>query len=275
MLPAGGLAYLWADVAAARPLIEVLSFEGMSGQDAAQVLDRTESAMAVVFPSTSGGERRFYLAAFGSFPNRRANFSFSFSRSWKKQRSSAGNTYWLSRDNRIALAMGSNLALVSNIDPFVEPSAVIPPQGFVEFRRAMALAGWLSGPAEYLDGFMGFIGLPIHIPAEDFFFGAARLPAGTGDDSHIWELVFKLRAASAREARAFLAPFNLAVFLFRRGVGMPEESPSGTVTFMDIVAMLFANPMEQEGEFLIMRTAAMDSATVALLFNFFSLYSSQ
>ena len=48
-LPPGAAAYLWADVKESRPLLDALSFAGFNAKDAAQVLDRTDTAAAAFF----------------------------------------------------------------------------------------------------------------------------------------------------------------------------------------------------------------------------------
>ena len=84
LMPAGGKVYLWADTVKARPLLDLLSFEGKNGKDAAKVLDSTKTAAAVIFPavpesgvsessvseSGAGGGQggRFFLAALGDYP---------------------------------------------------------------------------------------------------------------------------------------------------------------------------------------------------------------
>ena len=90
LLPAGAKLYLWADAVKGRPLLDALSFEGKSAKDAAQILDSTSSAVAAIFNAEEAQPRRFFIAALGNYPSSRANFSFTFSRSWKRQKSSSG-----------------------------------------------------------------------------------------------------------------------------------------------------------------------------------------
>ena len=279
LLPAGGLAYIWGDVREAGSLIELLLFEGGS-RESADILNRTRYAAAALFPQAAGTEgRNYYLAAFGSYPRRSANISMMFSRDWRRQRSSTGSTYWYSRSSEMTLAMSSNFALVSDLDPFIAPStaslsmpAVSVPDGFLDFRRGKALAGWINEAQEPLNSFLESFGLPIQIPAEELFFGALRLPSI--DSSEIqWELSFKIKTSSDREARALISLFNIAMlFIQRTGQGTPP--PSGTLQPMDFFSLLFGNPLEQDEEFIIIRSAPMNDVRVALLLGLFPIYSS-
>ena len=278
LLPAGGMAYLWVDVEQGRPLIDVLSLDGRSLVDAAPILDRTNSAVAVIYPLDPGTEHRFFLAASGSYPRRSANFSLGFSREWKRQRSITGNRYWYSAYFDLAIALGSDIAFASDSDPFVvlsrSDSSVIMPQGFLEFHRPMALAGWLNNPKDAIDTFLESIALPIQIPAEDFFFGAARLPMDhPSTDELLWELSFRIRVSSERDARAFSSGMNLALLLFRRGAALRPILPSGSMNLMDFIPILFANNLEQDGEYITLKTAPMDENRIALLFSVLQVYS--
>jgi hypothetical protein len=282
MLPAGGRAYVWIDTAEARPLLDVLSIGGLSGKDMARILDSTESAVAAVFPE--GGERRFFLAATGSFPVFAANVSMTFSRDWKKLKSPNGSSYWYSKGDGIALALGSNLALVSNIDPFAAFTSETPPPGFAEFRRDYALAGWLPNPSETVDSVIASMGVPLQIPAEDLFFGASRLSPNTAaadgnladvnpTDTELWEPVFKIRTASASQARSLLVLFSVARLFVQRGLIAQGGGSSSSMSPQEAAALLFANTPEQEEDFLILRTASLDAERIALLFQMFSIYS--
>jgi len=284
LLPAGGSLYLWADTAQSRPLLDVLDFGGFSGRDAAMVLDRTGTAAAVAFaqPAIEAGQegspehdRRFFLAATGRYPRHRANFSFAFTRGWRRHRSPDGGTFWRSQNGVIAVALGSNLALVSNIDPLEGFERVVPPRYFTEFRRGMALAGWMYSPSGPINGFLQSTGIPIQIPAEDFFFGAVRSPVSALDTSPApWELVFRIRAPSEIHARSLLALFSTARFLFQMGAAAGDEpSPADTLSLQDAAMMLFANVPQQDGESITLRIGPLDENTIALLFGMFSVYS--
>ena len=277
-LPAGARVYLWADTVQARPLLDILSFDGISGKDVAPVLDSTTSATAAIFPD--GASRRFFLMALGTYPRIRANISMTFSKGWQKQKSIDGSSFWYSEENDIAVALGPKLALVSNTDPFEDFEVEVPPRGFIEFSRSMALAAWMNDPSTSINNFMDSMGIPLQVPAEDFFFGVEKKPqaqvslsnVSTHNDSPAaWELVFRIRTSSDTQARSLLTLFSLARLFALRGINANEStyplSPQGAA------ALLFANMPEQDGESLILRTGPLHEAGIALLFDMFLLYS--
>jgi len=279
-LPTGGKAYIWIDTAEARPLLGVFSIGGLSDKDMTRVLDSTETAIAVMFPE--GQDRRFYLAAKGSFPVFTANLSLTFNKNWKRMKSPGGGRYWYSQSDGIALALESKLALVSNIDPFTDLALEIPPPGFNEFRRGFALAGWMPNPYETVNHVISTMGVPLSIPAVDFFFGASHLspdPASTDDptdgnpmDMKLWAPVFKIRTPSASNARSLLALFTVArLFIPQRSIDQGAVG-SNFRTPQEAAALLFANTPEQDEDFLTLHIASLDAASIALLFQVFSIY---
>jgi hypothetical protein len=274
LLPAGAKVYLWADTVKARPLLDVLSFQGVTGKDAAQVLDNTRTAALAFFQDStsekeSGGvtdNRQFFIAALGDYPRFSATLSFVFSRNWKKQKSSAGGSYWYSQADNAALALGNNLALVSNTDPLAAFSAAALPDGFAEFNRGFALAGWMNDSAESINGFMASMGIPLQIPSEGFFFGA-------GNQAELWDLVFKIRTPSADHARSLLGLFSIARLFVLRAAGAQGGFDGEQMSPREAAALLFANLPELDAEYLILRMDSIEADKIALLFNMFSIYS--
>ena len=289
LLPAGAKLYIWADTVKGMPLLDVLSFEGKSGKDAGKILDSTETAAAAILGEKEG--RRFFLAAAGSYPRRSANFSLAFSRAWKKRKSFTGNSYWYSQNDNIALALGSNLALVSDADPWGDPWGNPPgefpketPSGaFMEFRRGLVMAGWVPNPSVPINNFVDSLGIPLQIPAEEFFFGVSRIPlnantAGSNPaDSGLWELVFKIKTPSPNHARSLLGLFSMARLFFPRGRASGGgqagslSTNNGSISPQDAAVLFFANAPEQDREFLTLRLDPLNEDSIALLFNMFSI----
>jgi hypothetical protein len=276
LLPAGARVYLRADTVRGRPLLDVFSFQGVSGKDAAQVLDNTMSAAVAFFSDDKSDERQFYIAALGNYPRFRANLSFNFSKNWKKQKSAAGGNYWYSAADNIALALGNDLALVSNTDPLSAFNQALAPDGFNEFSRAFALAGWMNDSAAAINGFLDSMGIPLQIPAEDFFFGAREaqeaLPAAS-KSSVPWDLVFKIKTPSAAQARSLLTLFSIARLFVLRAADISGVAAGETMGPQEAAALLFANVPELEAEYLILRMDSLEADKIALLFNMFSIYS--
>ena len=274
LLPAGARVYLWADTVKARPLLDVLSFQGVNGKDAAQVLDKTKTAAVAFFTDdkTGGkdgdttGNRQFYIAALGKYPQFSASLSFAFSKSWKKQKSSTGGSYWYSASNNVALALGADLAFVSNTDPLVDFPAASAPKGFAEFNRGFALAGWMNDSAEAINVFMASMGIPLQIPAEDFFFGAKN-------QADLWDLIFRIRTQSQAQARSLLSLFSMARLFVLRAADVGGGDAGESMSPQQAAALLFANVPELDAEYLTLRMDSLGADMIALLFNMFSIYS--
>ena len=265
ILPPGANVFLWADVKQAKPLLESLPFAASAGRDASRIMDLTDTALAGFYPD--GESRRFFLAGWGNYPSFRARASMGLSRNWKKTKSETGSRYWYSEYSKLGVAIGARLAFASDGDPFSPGLGRNPaPQGFEEFRRGCVLSGWFDDPVVPLGRFMDNLGIPIQIPAEDFLFGAVSSPMDT------WEFIFRMRTQSAAQARSLLTLFTMArLFLQRAPEGSSEGASPGDLP--EIAALLFANPVEQEGEFLTMRTGRLSNDRIALLFRSFPVYS--
>jgi hypothetical protein len=248
-LPPGAAVYLWANVKQSRSLLDALSFGGFNAKDAVQILDRTDTAAAAFFK----GPPRFFFACRGNYPNLRAGISMTFSRDWTRVKSpSGGGRYWHSPAYGLGLVLGSKSALASGGDPLV-PNKLPPadiPAGFSVFRAPFSVAGWVPGPQEPLNKFLASQGIPIQIPAEDFFFGASA-----GRDEGAWELVFRVRTRSVNQARALVSLFSLARLAVARG-GKALEA----------IQPLFVNLPVQDGDSLTLRSAPVDEKQAAALF---------
>ena len=270
VLPLGADIYLCADIALAKPLLDVLTFEGMSGRDAQPILERTDAAAAAFF--SGNPSRRFFLAGWGDYPNLKAGFSMSFSRDWKRVKSDTGNRYWYSRSNKVGIALGPSLAYASDGDPFAPGAGMdISPPGFLDFRLPCVLSGWIVEPNEQINRLMDNMGIPLQIPAEDFFFGIIRAPDdGAFPGRELWALNFKIRTPSANQARSLVSLFSLARLFMPRGE-IPLDAE--TMSPQEAATLLFANAPVQDGAFLSIRTGVLDSRGIALLFDLFSVYS--
>ena len=276
LLPSGANLYLWADIARAKPLLEVLPLKGMSAKNTSQIIERTDTVLAAFYSNSDS--RRFFLAAWGNFPNLRAGVSMNFSKGWKRVKSGTGKRYWYSSGNKLGIAVGPKVAFVSDGDPFSQGQGTDPtPRGFEEFRRPCAISGWVNNPGDLINRFILNLGIPLQIPAEDLYFGAVRNPSNTvSGDKEPWELVLSIRTPSASQARSLVSLFAFARIFVQRG-GLPEgETGAGgsSMSPMDAAALFFANPPEQNGEFLTLRIRSLSEERIALLFNMFSVYSS-
>ena len=276
LLPPGANLYLWADIEKAKPLLDALSYEGLSVRSAKQVLDRTDSALAAFY--SDNASRRFFLATLGNYPNLRAGASMSFGRGWKRVKSDTGNRYWYSSGYKMGVAVGPKLAMVSDGDPFAPGQGSNPsPQGFEEFRRTCVMSGWLNNPGDFLNSFISKLGIPLQLPAEELFFGVARSPADKASQdasrNDTWELVLKIKTSSAAQARSLVSLFSFARLFIQRGDLDDEEIEGSLMSPLEAAMLFFANPPVQDAEFLTLRIDSLSEYRIALLFNMFSAYA--
>jgi hypothetical protein len=279
-LPDGGALYLWADVNETRPLLESIEFEGLSLAHAGVILDRTNTAAAVfgnrqATGSAVGNRENFFISMSGRFPTFQAAFSLTFDKNWRKLKSGTGNSYWYSQGYGVGMAMDSQLTLVSGGDPFSRlPSqnqaAVRVPDGFDEFRdlyrpQGAVMAGWIPDN-ELINEFLVNFGLPIAIPAEDFFFCVLKEKGNVES----WDLVFSMRTASAIQARALVSVFSL-VRAFTSVLALPPGSKK--TNLMDFIPNLFANAPQREEATLLLKSDSFSTEELSLLFSAISVYS--
>ncbi|GHU59509.1 hypothetical protein FACS189444_4920 [Spirochaetia bacterium] len=263
-LDPGGSVYLTIDVTRARPLLDLLSFGGMTGKDAAQMLDMTWSAVAAVYPE--GGERSYLVSAAGKYPAASAGMSFTFSPAWKKVRSPTGLRYWRSAKDNLSVLLEGNRARVSDGDPIAGTPGVTAPAALADIRRGAVLAGWLDDVETPINRFMEFLGLPLQIPADQVIFGVYESPVEDEAAEQRYEAALRIETPSVSQAIALRSMIAM-VRLFMAGAADLNSSPAA------LGAVLFANPPVQDDTALILHTGSMDSRSIALLFNLFSVYS--
>jgi hypothetical protein len=269
-LEPGASAYLLVDVPGCRPVLDRIEIREMDKKQSGEILDRTRSAAAAFYPQ--GSERRFQAAAWGKYPGFRGGLALSASRDWKKGRSKIGGAYYHSVRDGLSVALTASRAFVAGAgpgnqtDPFVPPPGTEVPEGFAEFRRGAVLALWLDDPGPRADRFFEGLGLPLRLPADRRFVSLfPRVREGEGaEKGALYEALIRLETPAASQARALFTLINMARLY------LPTIEETGAAV---LAAVLFANPPVQDGRNLNLRTAAMDAEEIALLFNFFSVYS--
>ncbi|GHV10551.1 hypothetical protein FACS189491_00230 [Spirochaetia bacterium] len=290
-LAPGGLVYVFADVDAARPILDRFSLGGISGGQATEILDRTRYAVAAVYPKESS--QNVQAAAWGNYPSASAGLSFAFSKDWKKRKSASGKFYWYSERNSFAVSLNAGQAFVSMgapgakpggvpaansknpLDPFAPPPGIASPEGFAEFRRGAALSFWVEDPAVPLNRFLNVLTLPLQIPAEQLFISLYPAspeylaePGSAGYEAHV-----RIKTPTASQARALVTIMSMARLFASNAAG--AEGLAAPSSVAGLIPILFAHPPEQDGTFLNIRTAPMDAGEIALLFGMFSIYSTQ
>jgi hypothetical protein len=210
-LAPGALVYVYADVDAARPLLDRFSLGGISGSQSAEILDRTQYAAAAVYPKLSPGGnggalspqnvQNVQLVAWGNYPSARAEFSWTDNKHGKQRKSAIGKCDGYSERNGLSVALNAGQAFVAMtalgarpgdvpaaaaaknlrdsknpLDPFAPSPGTPGPEGFAEFRRGAALSLWVEEPAVPLNQFLDGLGLPLQIPAEQLLISLHPAP---------------------------------------------------------------------------------------------------
>ncbi|QQO08369.1 hypothetical protein [Breznakiella homolactica] len=265
-LAPGASAYLYIDVPAARPILELADFGAISGLATKDALDMTETAAAALYPK--GTARRYMAVAQGKFPSFRSALSFTFSSSWKKNKSETGNAYWHSDAFGVSMALNKNTAYVSDGDPFIVPPGFESPQRLRELQAGSAMAGLVEDAADPINSFFSALGISLKFPAERIFFGLYGDPGNTGSSGFdLYSGLFYVETPTPSQARAFQSIFSLAR-AFLGSAAAWEDDPAA-----EAMAALFTHPPELDGSSLIIRTGPMTAEGMALLFSMFSVYS--
>ena len=301
-LDKGAAAYALIDVARARPIMEGISYIPLNDKNIKQMLDRTQSAAVAVFSPSSKETRRFQLVSWGSYPASGASMAFGTNKAWKKQKSASLNiVYWHSDKAQMSVAVGSSQAFVlvamTKIphDPIPSPEGIKIPDGFGGFAGDAVFSCWIPNPAPSLNQKLKGMGLPLEIPAEQLFIslfppdGQASAsqpsspaetasPAKTASPAEtLYEAYIKIKLPGETQARAIIALLSLARTFMPPPKMPPPAEPSDS---QDIVAqksatmmvyILFANPIVQEGDSLIIKTPPLNARDISLLFSMFSL----
>ena len=258
VLPDGGNVYLWADVIKARALLEALSFNGMKLSDASQVLDKTDTAVAALYPDTA--PRRFFMAGLGKYPSFGAGISMGFSRDWKQVKSATGKRYWFNHVLNLGTALGSRLAFISDGDPLAPASGADPsPQDFEAFRKPCVLAGWINNAEAPLNRFLSGIAIPIQVPVESFYFGFIRAGEETGQTEK-YETTIRVRTPTPSQAGALVSLLSIARNFMGFGGG-------GNTSLM---GLLLTNLPVQDGAELHLRIPPLSAEEIARHISSFS-----
>jgi len=266
-LEGGALAYVFVDVPAAKPILEVLSIAELNEKQAKQMLDRTTTAVAALYPAESG--RRYQAAAWGAYPSFQAGIALGLSKYWKKQRSKTGGEYWHSSTDRLSIALNSKQAFIAaweNDEPGdpVAKSGVKMPEGLGEFRRGAIISCWLEDPGPWLDQILGKAGIPLQLPAERVF--VSLFPAAGQQGQY--DAYIRMHFSDPAQARGLVFIFTLA----RNLMGSFSQAGAESSPMATLAAMLFANPPSVNNSDLDIKTAVLTEKQIALLFALFSVY---
>ena len=266
-LETGASVYIFADVATARPILELLAIPELEDRQVRQMLERTHTAVAALFPEESG--RRFQLVSWGNYPTFRADLGLLFNRQWRRQRSDSGEIFWHSRENMLSLALRASEAFVTawTTETFEFPATSGPgiqyPEGLIEFKEGAAISFWLEDPEERLNSIFQAIGLPLQLPAERAF-----VSLFSTETENEFEAMLRIRVASVTQARGFVALLSLARAFMSPPPAAAQAGGPRTLTEI-MTAVLFAHPLELDDRDLSIRTAVLNEDDLALLLGLF------
>jgi hypothetical protein len=255
-LDPGASVYMTIDTQEARHLVDLLKIGDITGGQTDQLLDKTSRIAAALYPKGSG--RRFLAVCHGEYPNALAALSLTASVDWKKVRAWNNAPYWRSDAGALSLALNDSWALVSDAEPFARTMQALPPQEeFDAFRQGAALAGWITDGGASLNNLLYLLEIPIELDIQTAFFAVTKTGAQ-------YEINVRLEIHSEERAKGVATLFSLA----RLFIGQNSSFGSGAPALAE---PLLANPLEQSGQVVNMRSGAMTGEEVALLFNTFTL----
>ncbi|MDR1249691.1 MAG: hypothetical protein LBK63_10345 [Treponema sp.] len=286
-LAAGGLAYFYADVNLARPILANISVRGIDMTQTGRFLDKVDFLSGAVYPGES--PRKLQLHAWkqkGKVPGAGALF---LSAKWAKTASPTGGTYYHSDAYGLSVSTQGSHAFVSDGDPLVFDPPVAAPDTLAELRWEAVLLGWLNHAGTPINNFLSAAGIPVRVPTDRVLFGVHRFSAsdadgetatGIDDDDDnptsrpgsapkgpLYVLRLRIETENPNQARA------LAALLAFVRVFAESQDINAETEYLETLRPLLANPPSQDGADLAIQTEPMTAGEIALLFNRFAVYS--
>jgi len=282
-LDEGASVYALVDVVKTRPILEGISYIPMTDKNIKQMIDKTHTAAVAVFLPSSEDTRRFQLVSWGAYPASGSSIAFGTNKDWKKMRSPK-SSYWHSEKSQMSVAVTPSQAYVlaamtkTPYDPIPHSQGIKIPDGLVEFGRGSVLSCWLSDPRSLFNQKLRQAGIPIEIPAEKLFIclfpadeqASATQPASASQP--MYEAHVKITVPSAAQARA-VASFITIGRAFMPPPVQQSSAASGSAQNSAAIlsSVLFANPVVQEDNSLILKSSRLSVHEISLLFSMFSL----
>jgi len=169
------VAYVLVDTKIMRPIIDIIPVNQLKSWQAAQVIDRTEIALAALFTSDTG--RFFQITGFGSYPNLIVNVALAIDRNWRYTFSEKDH-YWYSDRDKLSVNVSSEEVNIvgwrrTRENPAYEEPGAKMPEGFVEFRHRSGepapLSLWLENHDSLLDKMLNGEGISVNLPIERLY----------------------------------------------------------------------------------------------------------
>jgi len=285
-LDKGASVYVLADVKQALPIIELLPIEELNNNQTRQMLERTDSFVAALFPQTSS--RKMQIAANGNYPGL-SGLGLTFKKNWKKQRIESGGSYWYSAENGLSILINSNQAFVVSsadkapVNPIANVNGVTMPEGFYEFSKGYPVSCWLEDTAPLINKIFNKTEMPVRFPVQYIFINLypaeyftdfpadyradypAYYPAGLPNSKNQYEALVRLQFENAIQSRGMAAIFNLAA-------GLISNDDSASNDDFVLASILLANPAVQNGRNIDIKTKRLTEKDITLLLETFLLY---
>jgi len=276
-LDKGASAYVLIDVVNARPILEKISYIPTTDKNVKMMIDKTRSAVLAVFSPSSKETRRYQLVSWGSYPASGSSIAFGTNKDWKKQRS-IKMAYWHSAKSQMSVAVSPSMAYVLAAmtkdphDPVPSSEGIKIPDGFGEFARGAVFSCWLSEPRSVFNQKLREMGIPLEIPAEQFFVSMFPAEGQASASRPMYEANIKITVPSAAQARAVVNVISLArVFMPQAPLADSAINGGAQNSAAALASFLFANPVVQEGSSLLIKLPPLGVNEIALLFSILSL----
>ena len=167
--------YALMDTKIMRPIIEIIPVNQLNSWQAAQIIDRTEIALAAIFTNDTG--RYFQVVGFGSYPVLVMNVALAIDRNWKYL-FSGDDHYWYSDASKLSVSLDSDEVNIvgwrrTRVKPAYEEPGVKMPEGFVAFRHRSGepapLSLWMENRDSIMDRMLNGEGIEINLPIERLY----------------------------------------------------------------------------------------------------------
>ena len=167
--------YALVDTKIMRPIIDIIPVNQLKSWQAAQIINRTEIALAALFTNDTG--RYFQVVGFGSYPNLVMNVALALDKNWKYL-FSGDDHYWYSDTNKLSVSLDSEEVNIvawrrTRLNPTYEEPGVKMPEGFVAFRHRSGetapLSLWMENHDSILDRMFYGEGIAINLPIERLY----------------------------------------------------------------------------------------------------------
>jgi len=174
-LDKGAFVYAFADTKTMRPILDIIPISQLKSWQAAQVIDRTEIAIAALFTGDTG--RSFQAVGFGSYPSVVVNVALAISKNWKYMFSGKEH-YWYSDTDKMSASFSSEEVYVlgwrrTRMKAVYDEPGVKTPEGFIAFRHRSGepapLSLWMENQNYILDMMLFGEGITVNVPIERLY----------------------------------------------------------------------------------------------------------